>query len=89
MYKYILELKFRRTLSKLKKKYPKRYKIIRNKISEVITTKDINHYKNLRYPLQKYKRVHINSHFILIFTYNKEKRVIVFHDFNHHDNIYK
>ncbi len=34
------------------------------------------------------KRVHI-GHFVLVFKFMKEKKTIVFVDFDHHDNIYK
>ncbi len=34
------------------------------------------------------KRVHI-GHFILIFQYIKKENLILFDDFEHHDNIYK
>jgi len=38
--------------------------------------------------MQDSKRVHI-GHFVLIFQYKKEENLILFDDFNHHDNIYK
>lgn len=59
------------------------------KIKEV-TSRDgetIEFYKNLRVPMQEYKRVQI-GHFVLIFKVFKEKKLILFDDFDHHDNIY-
>jgi len=35
------------------------------------------------------KRVHIDKSFVLTFKYFKEKKYILFQDFDHHDNIYK
>lgn len=57
------------------------------KIEEILSC-DIDHYKNLRYDMKESKRVHIN-HFVLIFSYNKEKDLVSFEDFDHHDKIYK
>lgn len=59
------------------------------KINEIATCDDVNHYKNLRNPLQHLKRVHIMSSFVLTFRYIESEDKIIFYDFDHHDNIYK
>ena len=56
-------------------------------MQEILTCSDVNHYKNLRKPLQNYKRVHVRSSFVLIFRYENDK--VVFCDIDHHDKIYK
>jgi YafQ family addiction module toxin component len=89
MRNYYFEEKLRRKLSIVFKKDPRRYTILIKKIEEIITSNDIDHYKNLRKPLQNFKRVHINTHFVLVFKYEKNKDVILFYDFDHHDKIYK
>ena len=61
--------------------------IIENKINEVI--KNPNHYKNLRKPLQNFKRVHIDKSFVLVFSVDENKKLVIFEDFDHHDNIYE
>ena len=59
------------------------------KITEVTNrdTETIDFYKNLRFPMEEFKRVQIGS-FVLTFTVDKEKNFITFDDFDHHDNIY-
>ncbi len=81
-----LKLKIRRLLKKDKKKV----EIINKKIKEIINNDKyfINRYKNLKYNLKQFKRVHIDKHFILTFKVNIEKNFILFVDFEHHDNIY-
>ena len=81
-----LKLKIRRLLKKDKKKV----EIINKKIKEIINNDkySINRYKNLKYNLKQFKRVHINKHFILTFKVDIEKKFILFVDFEHHDNIY-
>ena len=64
-------------------------KILMKKIEEIIASGDIDHYKNLRKPLQNFKRVHIDAHFVLVFKYEKDKDIVYFYDFDHHDKIYK
>ena len=81
-----LKLKIRKLIKKDKKKV----QIINKKIKEVIN-KDldsINHYKNLKYGLREFKRVHIDKHFVLIFKVDYENNFILFADFDHHDNVY-
>lgn len=75
-------------LNKLSKKDKSLYEQVMKKIEEIINSPDVEHYKNLRYDMKDSKRAHI-GHFVLVFRYDKENNLILFEDFNHHDNIYK
>ena len=77
-------------IRKLSKKDHLRVEIINKKIKEIISCdhNSINHYKNLCYNLKEYKRVHIDSNFVLIFKVDFEKNSILFVTFDHHDTIY-
>ena len=88
MRNFYIEKKLQKKLSIVFMKDPRRYNILMKKIEEIITSDNINHYKNLRKPLQAFKRVHIDAHFVLIFKYEKNEDAIYFYDFNHHDKIY-
>ncbi|MCK5030276.1 MAG: type II toxin-antitoxin system RelE/ParE family toxin [Thermoplasmatales archaeon] len=88
MYKFDVSENLEKILNKLSKKDKDLYNQILKKIDEVINSKDIDHYKNLRYNMKDSKRAHI-GHFVLIFQYKKEEDIILFDDFDHHDNIYK
>lgn len=78
-------------LKKLFKKDKRKYKILIKKIESIAGSneKTIEHYKNLKHGLSNCKRVHINKSFVLVFEYKKEKKFILFTDFDHHDNVYK
>lgn len=89
MYKFAIEEKLHQILKKLFKKDKKRYEIIWKKIIKVINSSDIEHYKNLKFPMNKFKRVHIDKSFVLIFKYDKTNDEIKFYDLDHHDKIYK
>ena len=82
------ELKIK--IRKLVKKDKKKVEIINKKIKEIINNDNltIERYKNLRYNLKEFKRVHIDNHFVLTFKVDKEKNFILFEDFEHHDNVY-
>jgi len=82
------ELKIK--IRKLTKKEKKKAEIINKKIKEIINNdkNSIKRYKNLRYNLKDYKRVHIDRHFVLTFKVDIEKNFILFVDFDHHNNIY-
>ncbi len=82
------ELKIK--IRKLVKKDKKKVETINKKIKEIINNDvySIERYKNLRYNLKKFKRVHIDRHFVLTFKVDKEKNFILFEDFEHHDRVY-
>jgi len=88
VYNFGVSENLEKILNKLSKKDKDLYNQILKKIDEVIHSEDVEHYKNLRYNMQDSKRAHI-GHFVLIFQYKKEEDIILFDDFDHHDNIYK
>ncbi len=73
-------------LSKLSKKDNAQFEKILKKIDEIISLCNIDHYKNLKNPLQDYKRVQI-GHFVLLFKL--EGDMIIFRYYDHHDKVYK
>jgi YafQ family addiction module toxin component len=83
-----IEKKLQDTLKKIFKKDRKKYKIIWKKINEILVCSNVEHYKNLKFPLNEFKRVHIDSNFVLIFKYNKSEDIVLFYDLDHHDKIY-
>ncbi|OIO63757.1 addiction module toxin RelE [Candidatus Woesearchaeota archaeon CG_4_10_14_0_2_um_filter_33_10] len=89
MRKFSVEEKLRKLMGKLSKKDPSMFDDLLEKIDEIITCKNIDHYKNLRKPLQHLKRVHIKDPFILTFRYIESEDKVIFYDFDHHDRIYK
>ncbi len=76
-----------RDFQKLAKKNRRQLEIILNKIEEI--RENPHRYKNLRKPLQHLKRVHIDRSFVLVFSIDEEKEMIIIEDFDHHDRIYK
>ena len=89
MYKLERSEKLKKILKKLFKKDKVRYETTLKKIKEVISSRDPDRYKNLSYSMKEFKRIHIDSHFILIFKLDKNKKVIRFEDLQHHDYIYR
>jgi len=73
---------------KLAKKNKKQLLMIHKKIQEIRS--EPNHeYKHLHPPLQNFLRVHINSHFVLIFTINHTEESVTVYYFGHHDDAYQ
>jgi len=89
MRKFSVEEKLRKDMNKLSKKDSSIYNDLLKKMGEIIKSENINHYKNLRKPLQHLKRVHIKGSFVLTFKYIESEDKVVFYDFDHHDRIYK
>jgi YafQ family addiction module toxin component len=88
MYNIQVSDKLKNILSKLSKKDKALYDQVFKKINDIMSSDDIEHYKNLRHNMNNSKRVHI-GHFVLVFQYNEENNEILFDDFDHHDNIYQ
>ena len=76
-------------LQKLFKKDRVRYEATLKKIEEVLHSENPHHYKNLSYDLKEFKRVHIDSHFVLIFKVDENRKMIRFEDLQNHDTAYK
>lgn len=89
MCEFSVEEKLSKVMNKISKKDPAMYNELLKKIDEIINYENINHYKNLRKPLQHLKRVHIKKSFVLTFRYIESEDRVLFYDFDHHDNIYK
>jgi len=89
MYKWERSDKLKKILNKLFKRDKIRYEAALKKIQEVITCKGFKHYKNLSYDMKEFKRVHVDSHFVLTFKIDEKNKIIRFEDLQHHDYIYK
>ena len=87
---YLISPELEKLIKKYKKKDPRTTTALQKKMNEIINSEEemIEHYKNLRAPINQYKRVHINKSFILIFSFNKKSKTITFHDISHHDDAY-
>ena len=87
MYELDIKPHLDKTLSKLKKKNPKQFEIIYNKVEEIL--KNPHAYKNLKSPLKNWKRVHIDRHFVLTFSVDENTKTVILEDYAHHDKIYR
>ncbi len=88
MREFSVEEGLRKDLQKISKRDKVMYEAVMKKIEEIISCPDVDHYKNLRRPLQEFKRVHIKGSFVLIFKYLASEDKVIFFELDHHDNIY-
>jgi mRNA-degrading endonuclease RelE of RelBE toxin-antitoxin system len=88
MFSYDLSDILRKKLSKLGRKDKVLAEIFYKKVQEVINRDEhsINAYKNLKSPMNEYKRIHLTDNYILMFAV--EKKHIVFIDIEHWDKAY-
>ena len=86
MYKLKIDADLLKLLKKMSKRDKKKVEIILKKMEEII--KNPHHYKNLRTPMEDFKRVHIDKSFVLIFTVDDNNNRVIFVGFAHHDEIY-
>lgn len=57
-----------------------------NIMDKILSSTNLNHYKNLKHNLKKYKRVHVNNCYIILFFGDDD--IVYFVDYEHHDKIY-
>lgn len=63
-----------------------------NKVEDIVETVSLfgdTSFKNLKKPLQQFKRVHVNKSFVILFKINHDQKIVCFRKYNHHDKIYK
>ena len=73
-------------LSKLKKKSPLHYRILRKKMDQILEAPE-HKYKELQHAMKGIQRVHI-GHFVLTFRIDSNKKIVSFEDYEHHDKVY-
>lgn len=88
MYELAIKPNLRKKLGKLARKNKKQAKLVLKKAQEILKNNP-DHYKNLRKPLQKWKRVHVDKHFVLTFSIDQKNKIITLEDYDHHDIIYQ
>ncbi len=88
MSSYLLERKetINRIFSKLSKRNPKQLEIIYKKLEQVL--EDPYRFKPLRSDMKEYREVHIDKHFVLLYSIDKERKVVILIDYDHHDKIF-
>tara|TARA_Y100000310_G_scaffold339810_1_gene433650 strand:+ start:49 stop:312 length:264 start_codon:yes stop_codon:yes gene_type:complete len=86
MYNLRVKEELDKKFDKLFKKNVKQLKIINKKVLEI--RQNPHRYKNLRAPLNHWKRVHIDIHFVLTFSIDEESKTVILQDYDHHDRIY-
>ncbi|NQU98936.1 type II toxin-antitoxin system mRNA interferase toxin, RelE/StbE family [Candidatus Woesearchaeota archaeon] len=87
MYKLDTRDKLSKKLEKIAKKNPKQLQILNKKILEIL--KNPYRFKKLKESLKHFRRIHIDKHFVLIFSIEEETKIVILEDFDHHDNVYK
>ena len=87
MYNLDIRPSLKNKLIKLGTRDPKQAEIIVKKSEEIVI--DPHRYKNLKTPLNHWKRVHIDRHFVLTFSIDEGAKTIILEDYDHHKKIYK
>jgi mRNA-degrading endonuclease RelE of RelBE toxin-antitoxin system len=89
MYKIAFDPSFQAIMDKLKVKDPKGYNNVISKIRQVAINLELNpdHCKNLRRPLQNYKRVHVNKSFVIVFQVDPKNKLMIVYDYDHYNSL--
>ena len=87
MYTLDIRPSLKKKIVKLAVKSPDQAERIAKKSEEIV--RNPHRYKNLRYPLNNWKRVHIDRHFVLTFSIDDDTKTVILEDYDHHNKIYK
>ena len=90
-FSYDLSDKLKEDLAKFSERNKELAGQVNKKIKEIISSDDetIEHYKNLRYGMADFKRVHVGKSFILLFRFFKKEQFVLFDSVKHHDEAYR
>ncbi len=72
--------------SRLMKKNKKQLEIICAKLELILD--DPYRFKPLRSDMKSYREVHIDKHFVLIYSIDELRKTVILKDYNHHENIF-
>ncbi len=86
MYRVEIKDELSNKLKKLQKKNIVQFTAIFKKVEEI--QRDPHRYKNLKAPMNHLKRVHVDKHFVLVFSVDEKSKTVTLVDYDHHDNIY-
>ena len=86
-FRFEISGKLEKILAKLSRKNKTLAIAVNKKIKQIINSdiSFINHFKNLRAPMNYLKRVHIGG---FILTFQVKNNIIFFENFGHHDKAY-
>jgi mRNA-degrading endonuclease RelE of RelBE toxin-antitoxin system len=90
MFNYNLTDELSKKLEVLCKKDKVLAETFKKKLLEIINRDKvgINAYKNLKSPLNEFKRIHLTSNYILLFAVDIKNNHVVFVDIMHRDKVY-
>lgn len=74
-------------LKKLQRKNKKQLEIINKKLKQILDNP--YQFKPLKSPLQNIRRVHIDKSFVLLYSIDESRKVVILENYDHHDNIYR
>jgi mRNA interferase RelE/StbE/toxin YoeB len=85
---YTLEKKegIDKIFSKLAKRNPKQLEIIFKKLEQIL--EDPYRFKPLRSDMKGYREVHVDTHFVLVYSIDEDRKVVILKDYDHHENIF-
>jgi len=90
MFSYDISDILRKKLVKIGKKDKVLAMNFYKKLQEIILRDEqsIDMYKNLKSPMNEYKRIHLTDNYILLFAVEKKEKHVVFVDIKHWDEVY-
>jgi YafQ family addiction module toxin component len=71
---------------KLARKNPEQLEAVTKKLAELV--EEPHRFKPLSNVMKGFRRIHFGS-FVLLFSIDEKRKVVVVEDYEHHDNVYR
>ena len=86
-YTYEAKEHVQKLFKKMDKKSHMQLLIIRKKLAQILD--DPYRFKPLNKPMQGIRAVHVDKSFVLTYSIDEARKVVIIEDYDHHDNIYE
>lgn len=86
-YDYELTEYVDKIFEKLKRRDPKQLKILQKKLVHIL--EDPYKFKPLRGDKKNSREVHIDKHFVLVYSVDEGRKVVLLEDYDHHESIFE
>lgn len=87
MYKLEVRPGLDKKFKKLSKKNKKQLQIINKKVLQIL--ENPRRFKLLRYDMKNKRRVHIDNHFVLVYTVDDSRKTVILEEYDHYEKAYE
>ncbi len=86
MYSLEIDAKLLEKFRKLRHRDSKQLAEVSKKVNKIL--EDPHHFEHLELVKGKFHRVHVDRSFVLVYSIDEARNIVILHEYDHHDNVY-